>query len=204
MLLLEQIKCVLMLQKPVKNIVFFASGSGSNVENIANYFFERKDVHIQGVLCNNPKAGVIERCNRLKIPFYCFNRTAFDNPQGILALLKALKPDIIVLAGFLWKVPGALTSAFPDKIINIHPALLPKFGGKGMYGMHVHEAVVKANEMESGITIHFVNEVYDEGEIIFQERVPVLPTDKPEDVATKIHELEYKHFPVVIDQLLFA
>jgi phosphoribosylglycinamide formyltransferase-1 len=193
-----------MLQKPSKNIVFFASGSGSNVENIANYFFERKDVHIQGVMCNNPSAGVIERCNRLKIPLYCFNRSAYNKPNGILALLNALKPDLIVLAGFLWKVPEALTKSFQNKIINIHPALLPKFGGKGMYGMHVHEAVVNAKEEESGITIHFVNEVYDDGEVIFQKKVALLPTDRPEDVAAKIHELEYKHFPEVIDRLLLA
>jgi phosphoribosylglycinamide formyltransferase-1 len=108
------------------------------------------------------------------------------------------------LAGFLWKVPDELIRAFPNKIINVHPALLPKFGGKGMYGMHVHEAVVNAKERESGITIHFVNEVYDDGEIIFQEKVAVLPTDQPQDVAAKIHELEYKYFPKVIDQLLFA
>lgn len=193
-----------MLQKTSRNIVFFASGSGSNVENIANYFFERKDVHIQGVMCNNPQAGVIERCNRLKIPLYCFNKTAYNRLEGILTLLKGLKPDLIVLAGFLWKVPDELIRAFPNKIINVHPALLPKFGGKGMYGMHVHEAVVNAKERESGITIHFVNEVYDDGEIIFQEKVAVLPTDQPQDVAAKIHELEYKYFPKVIDQLLFA
>lgn len=193
-----------MLQKTSRNIVFFASGSGSNVENIANYFFERNDVHIQGVMCNNPQAGVIERCNRLKIPLYCFNKTAYNHLEGILTLLKGLKPDLIVLAGFLWKVPDELIRAFPNKIINVHPALLPKFGGKGMYGMHVHEAVVNAKERESGITIHFVNEVYDDGEIIFQEKVAVLPTDQPQDVAAKIHELEYKYFPKVIDQLLFA
>lgn len=204
MLLLGEIFCFIMLQKPSKNIVFFASGSGSNVENIINYFFGRQDVHFKGVLCNNPKAGVIERCNRLGIPLYCFNKSAYNNPIGLLGLLDSLEPDLIVLAGFLWKIPKAFTSAFPDKIINIHPALLPKFGGKGMFGMHVHTAVVNAKERESGITIHFVNDLYDDGKIIFQESVVVLPEDQPEDVAAKIHELEYQYFPEVIDRLLFT
>ncbi|MFM1879506.1 MAG: phosphoribosylglycinamide formyltransferase [Bacteroidota bacterium] len=190
--------------KSSKNIVLFASGSGSNVENIARFFLDNHEISISGVFCNNPKAGVIERCNRLDIPVYCFNRSAVRNPEALLHLLKFLNPDLIVLAGYLWKIPESFVQTFPNKIINIHPALLPKFGGKGMYGNFVHEAVVRSGEAESGITIHYVNEAYDEGHIIFQAKVAVQPDDSPETVAKKIHELEYRHFPKVIQELLFS
>lgn len=187
----------------VKHIVLFASGSGSNVENIANYFEGDRRVRLKGVLCNNPRAGVVERCKRLGLALYCFNRPAYEEEDGILALLQSLKPDLIVLAGFLWKIPEAVIAAFPDRIVNIHPALLPKFGGRGMYGMHVHNAVIKAGEAESGITIHRVNEAYDEGSILMQKTVPIQPGDTPELLAEKIHALEFKYYPQAIAALLF-
>ncbi len=192
-----------MTSEKSKTLVLFASGSGSNVENIARYFADHPQVHIAGVLCNNTTAGVIERCKRLGLPLYCFNREAFGREKGLVALLQGLAPDLIVLAGFLWKIPPSFLQAFPGKIINIHPALLPKFGGKGMYGMRVHEAVVSQQEPESGMTIHWVDEVYDSGGIISQERVSIAPTDTPEMVASKVHQLEYLHYPKVIENLLF-
>ncbi len=192
-----------MQQHPAKNLILFASGSGSNVENIARYFDADSRVRIRGVFCNNPKAGVIERCQRLGLPLYCFNRVAFEDPEGLQILLKSLKPDLLVLAGFLWKVPEHLVAAFPRQIVNIHPALLPGYGGKGMYGMHVHRAVVAAGEKESGITIHYVNEAYDEGAVVFQARVALEGSETPEDVAAMVHALEYEHYPPVIASLLF-
>ena len=189
--------------KTIKRIVLFASGSGSNVENIAQYFEGDDRVEIVGVLCNNPGAGVVDRCKRLRLPLYCFNRPAYMEGDGILALLKGLDPDLIVLAGFLWKIPESTVAAFPDKIINIHPALLPRFGGKGMYGIHVHRAVIEAGETESGITIHRVNEAYDKGSILLQEKTPIEPGDTPEALAKKIHALEYAHYPPAIASLLF-
>ena len=188
--------------KTPKKIVLFASGSGSNVENISDFFKEDSRVVVSGVLCNNPGAGVVDRCKRLKLPLFCFNRPAFEQGAGLAGALQGLEPDLIVLAGFLWKIPEWLVKAYPNRIINIHPALLPKFGGKGMYGMHVHRAVVENNEQESGITIHYVNENYDEGAIIFQKKVAVDPQDSPEDVAGKIHQLEQENFPTVIEQVI--
>jgi len=185
-----------------KKIILFASGSGSNVENIANYFKLRKDVTICCVLTNKSDAKVIERCNRLEINALFFNRQAFSKSNFILDMLRSLEPDLVVLAGFLWKIPEAITNAFPNKIINIHPALLPKYGGKGMYGMHVHNAVKEAKETETGITIHYVNAHYDEGAIIQQVKTVVNPKDSPEDIASKVHLLEYEFFPKVIDELL--
>ena len=185
-----------------KKIILFASGSGSNVENIANYFKLRKDVTICCVLTNKSDAKVIERCNSLGINALFFNRQAFSKSNFILDMLRSLEPDLIVLAGFLWKIPEAITNAFPNKIINIHPALLPKYGGKGMYGMHVHNAVKEAKETETGITIHYVNAHYDEGAIIQQVKTVVNPKDSPEEIASKVHLLEYEFFPKVIDELL--
>ncbi|MEO9478358.1 MAG: phosphoribosylglycinamide formyltransferase [Maribacter dokdonensis] len=185
-----------------KKIILFASGSGSNVEKIANYFKLRKDVTICCVLTNKSDAKVIERCNRLGINALFFNRQAFSKSNFILDMLRSLEPDLVVLAGFLWKIPEAITNAFPNKIINIHPALLPKYGGKGMYGMHVHNAVKEAKETETGITIHYVNAHYDEGAIIQQVKTVVNPKDSPEDIASKVHLLEYEFFPKVIDELL--
>jgi phosphoribosylglycinamide formyltransferase-1 len=185
-----------------KQIILFASGSGSNVENIANYFKLRKDVTISCVLTNKSDAKVIERCNRLKINALYFNRQAFSKSDFVLKLLQSLNPDLIVLAGFLWKIPEAITKTFPNKIINIHPALLPKYGGKGMYGMNVHNAVLENKEPETGITIHYVNAHYDEGAIIHQAKTSIDPKDSAENIATKVHQLEYEYFPKVIDDLL--
>lgn len=187
-----------------KNLVLFASGSGSNVENIATYFSEDPTIQVTGVLCNNPGAGVVERCKRLGLPLFCFNRPAFKQLDGLLQLLRGLEPDLIVLAGFLWKIPEELVRAFPQKIINIHPALLPRFGGKGMYGMHVHRAVIENGERESGITVHFVNEAYDEGAIILQKKVAISEGETPESLAGKIHKLEYEYYPQVISNLLLG
>ena len=185
-----------------KRIVLFASGSGSNVENIANYFSDRSPITVTAVLTNKRDAKVIDRCNRLNISALYFNRQAFSNSDCILNLLKSLSPDLIVLAGFLLKVPNNLIEAFPNKIINIHPALLPKYGGKGMYGMNVHEAVKENNESETGITIHYVNANYDEGGIIHQAKTSISLHDTPEKIAEKVHQLEYEHFPKVIEELL--
>lgn len=186
-----------------KQIILFASGSGSNVENIANYFKLRKDVTISCVLTNKSDAKVIERCNRLEINALYFNRQAFSKSDFVLQMLQSLKPDLIVLAGFLWKIPETITNAFPNKIINIHPALLPKYGGKGMYGMNVHNAILENKEPETGITIHYVNAHYDEGAIIQQEKTTIDRKDTAVDIASKVHQLEYEFFPKVIDHILF-
>lgn len=187
----------------MKRIVIFASGSGTNAENLIKFFKQRDGASVVQVLTNNPKAKVIDRCKALNTDYLLFNRTEFYDTNHVLTVLKNLKPDLIVLAGFLWKIPETILSAFPNKMINVHPALLPKYGGKGMYGMHVHEAVVANCETQTGITIHYVNEHYDEGAVIFQTSCPVEPTDTATDVAAKIHELEMEHFPKVVESLLF-
>lgn len=185
-----------------KRIAIFASGSGSNAENIHQYFISNNDVEIVAILTNNPNAKVIERANRLNIDCKVFDRTSFYHNSEIVDYLKAKQIDLVVLAGFLWMIPENLIKAYPNKIINIHPALLPKYGGKGMYGDNVHKAVIENKEAESGITIHFVNEKYDEGKIIFQAKCTILPTDNYEDLANKIHALEYEHFPKIVEQVL--
>jgi len=185
-----------------KKLVLFASGSGTNVEAIANYFQDHPDVSISAVLTNKRDAKVIDRCNRLNISALVFNKWAFYRSDTVLEILRKLNPDLIVLAGFMWKVPDTIVQEFEDRIINIHPALLPKYGGKGMYGMHVHNAVKNAGDTQTGITIHYVNEVYDEGAIIRQVQIPVLPEDSSEDIAKKVHQLEYQHYPEVIKELL--
>ncbi len=186
----------------MKNIVLFASGSGSNVENIVQYFRKRPNITIAMVLTNKSDAKVLDRCNRLKINGLYFNKHAFYQTDCVLNLLKSSKPDLIVLAGFLLKIPKNIIRNFPNKIINIHPALLPKYGGKGMYGMRVHEAIKANNETETGITIHYVNENYDEGALIHQARTIISPDDNVAAIAQKVHELEYDHFPEIIDTLL--
>jgi len=193
-LILSNIKLVIM---PLK-IALFASGSGSNAENIVNFFAKSPDFEFPLILSNKKDAFVHERAKKLQIPSYTFSREEFLTGKEIIDLLNNHKIDCIVLAGFLLKIPEGLIEAFPNKIINIHPALLPKFGGKGMYGSRVHEAVAEAGETESGITIHYVNSNYDEGSIIFQAKCPVLPTDTPDMIAEKVHALEYEHFPKVI------
>jgi len=186
----------------MKRIIIFASGSGSNAENIISYFETKPNISVDLVLTNKTNAGVIKRCNALGVSALYFNRVAFYTADIVLRLLKDRKPDLIVLAGFLWKFPEHLLDIFPNKVINIHPALLPKYGGKGMYGKHVHQAVVDNKEDQTGITIHYVNENYDEGQIIFQKHCQVLATDTAEDVANKIHGLEMAYFPKVIETLL--
>lgn len=185
-----------------KRIAIFASGSGSNAENIHQYFAFNNAVEIAAILTNNPNAKVIERAKRLHIEYKVFDRTSFYHTSEIVDYLKAKQIDLVVLAGFLWIIPENLIKAYPNKIVNIHPALLPKYGGKGMYGDNVHQAVIENKEQESGITIHFVNEKYDEGKIIFQAKCNITPTDNYEDLANKIHALEYEHFPKVIEQVL--
>jgi phosphoribosylglycinamide formyltransferase 1 len=187
----------------MQNIAILASGSGSNAEKIVEYFDKNEQIKVKSILTNNPSAGVIERANRLGIGLVVFDRTQFKNGD-VLAQLAHNQIDWVVLAGFLWLIPADWVQAFPNRIINIHPALLPKFGGKGMYGSRVHEAVVAAQEIETGITIHFVNEHYDDGAIIFQATTPVLPTDTPDDVAQKIHALEYEFFPKIIEKTILS
>lgn len=184
----------------VKRIAIFASGSGSNAQKIIEYFADNKNIIVDSVWTNNPSAYVLERAKKCGIDSFIFSREEFKNTLFVVEKLKNRNINLIVLAGFLWLIPSNLIQNF--RIINIHPALLPKYGGKGMYGMNVHQAVVENKEIESGISIHFVNEKYDEGEIIFQAVCPVLPSDSPEDVAEKVHQLEYKHFPEVIEKVL--
>lgn len=179
-------------------IALFASGSGSNVENIIEYFSENRELLFPLIVSNKRDAFVHERARRLGVPSVSFAAAEFREGTTILQLLQEKEIDFIVLAGFLLKIPATILKAYPNKIINIHPALLPKFGGKGMYGHYVHEAVVAAGERESGITIHYVNENYDEGAIIFQARCEVAPDDTPDTLAAKIHQLEYEYFPKTI------
>jgi len=186
----------------MKNIVIFASGNGTNAENIIRYFREKKTAIINGVITNNPKAGVIKRAENLDVPVTVLDKEALRHPEKLLSNLKDLNTDLIVLAGFLKKIPDEIVAAFPDRIMNVHPALLPKYGGKGMYGMHVHEAVIENKEPKSGITIHYVNEKYDEGAIIFQTETPVFENDTPESLAKKIHKLEYEYFPKIVEKTL--
>jgi phosphoribosylglycinamide formyltransferase-1 len=187
----------------MNKVAIFASGNGTNAERIMEYFSSNKDVEISLVLTNNPKAGVIERAKKFNVPFLIFNRNEFNQSDKVINSLLNNQIDFIVLAGFLWLVPNSILKNYPNKIINIHPALLPKYGGKGMYGRYVHEAVIANNEPQSGISIHYVNEHYDEGNIIFQATCTVSEQETPDSLALKIHELEYTHFPRVIEQLLF-
>lgn len=181
-------------------IVLFASGSGTNAENIYRYFSTHPVLQVDSVWTNNPQAGVISRMTDLGCPTFVFDKESFRSGK-VLADLQALQIDAIVLAGFLWLIPSDFVQAFPRRIINIHPALLPQYGGKGMYGSHVHQAVWEQGEKETGITVHYVNEHYDEGAIIHQARVALTSNDTPETIAQKVHVLEYEHFPRVIEEL---
>jgi phosphoribosylglycinamide formyltransferase-1 len=181
-------------------IAVFASGSGSNAENIADYFIRNQDVEISLILANKPDAYVLERAKKLGIPSFVFSSKQFRESEIVLDELKAAKIDFVVLAGFMLLVPKYLIAAYPNKIVNIHPALLPNYGGKGMYGENVHKAVIDNKEKKSGISIHYVNEKYDEGNIIFQDITIIEPNDSADDLAEKIHSLEYRHFPRVIDE----
>ena len=186
-------------KKYMKRIAIFASGSGSNAENIAHYFKDNSDIEVSLILTNNSNAFVLERAKKLGIKSKIFTKQEFQKSDEIVQFLKKNDIKWIVLSGFLLKTPQNLLQAFPNKIINIHPALLPKYGGKGMYGDKVHKAVVENKETESGITIHYVNEHYDEGKIIFQAKCTVDKNDTFETVAQKVHALEYEHFPKVIE-----
>lgn len=183
------------------NVAIFASGSGSNAENIANYFKDNLNIRVMLILSNKHDAFVLERAKKLGIETNVFSKNDLDS-GAVLKILKDRKIDFIVLAGFLLKIPSSIINVFPNKIINIHPSLLPKYGGKGMYGEKVHEAVIAAHENQSGITIHFVNEKYDEGAIIFQAKCNVSKTDTVESLAHKIHDLEYAHFPMVLEKTI--
>ncbi len=186
----------------MKNLVVFVSGSGTNMENIARHFSASDVARVSMVVCNKPGAGAIDRAERLGIPVRMITKTDFAAPETLIEELRVLPAHLIVLAGFLWLLPESLIKAFPIRIINIHPALLPAYGGKGMYGMRVHEAVVAAGEARSGITIHYVDEHYDRGEIIFQASTELKAGDTAESLAERIHALEHEHFPKVIERLL--
>lgn len=179
-------------------LAILASGSGSNAENIIRYFQRHQDIKVQLVLANKPDAFVLQRAQNLNIPSRVFDKASFSSPDFSEGL-KREGITHIILAGFLWLAPSHLVQAFPDRILNIHPALLPKFGGKGMYGSAVHQAVVDQKEKETGITIHLVNEEYDKGKPLFQASCPVTPADTADSVAEKVHALEYEHFPRVIE-----
>lgn len=185
----------------MNDIAIFASGSGTNAENMVRYFNQSDTIRIKVVLSNNPNAFVLERMGKLNIPTVVFNSDQLYGGK-VLDWLNGYGVDYIVLAGFLKLIPLNIIRAFPNRIVNIHPALLPKHGGKGMYGMRVHEAVIAAGDTESGITIHLVNERYDEGSIIFQTQCPVLPSDTPQTLADKIHQLEYQHYPRVVQRFI--
>ncbi len=183
-------------------IAIFASGSGTNAENIIKYFASNEKIEIACVVTNKKDAFVLKRAENLNIDSKFFSKDDFFDTTNVIKYLIEKKINFIILAGFLLKIPQNIINLFPQNIINIHPALLPKFGGKGMYGDNVHKAVVESKEIETGITIHYVNENYDEGTIIFQEKCPILDSDTYEDVAKKVHALEYTHFPVVIENIL--
>lgn len=185
----------------MKKIVILASGSGTNAESIIKYFETKTIGTVVAVFTNNPVAKVIERAKNCHLPTEIFSKAEL-NEGLVLQKINAIQPNLIVLAGFLLKIPASIIESYPNKIVNIHPALLPKYGGKGMYGMNVHRAVIENREKQTGITIHFVNENYDEGNIIFQKTVALTATDSPESVAEKIHKLEQDNFPIVIEKLL--
>lgn len=187
--------------KKMKKVVIFASGSGSNAEKIILHFKNNTFGNVVAVFTNNPHAKVIERAKKLEVAGFVFDKEALRDGE-VLQIINSIQPDLIVLAGFLWKFPENIIKEYPNKIINIHPALLPKYGGKGMYGKHVHQAVLENQEKETGITIHYVNEQYDEGAIIFQQAVNIEDCQTPEDVALKVQELEHEFFPKVIENLI--
>ena len=184
------------------HLAVFASGSGTNAENIIKYFSDHRFIRVVRVYCNNPQAYVIQRVKPYGVPVTLFDKEEFVENGQVYQKLKEEHTDYIILAGFLWKIPDFLIRTFSGRILNIHPALLPKYCGKGMYGEKVHQAVKSAGEKESGITIHYVNNEYDKGNIIFQARCPVDPSDTPETIAEKVHGLEYKHYPEVIENLI--
>ena len=181
-------------------LAIFASGSGSNAENIANYFSSSEDIKVAVILSNKRDAYVHERARKFNIPSFTFTKSDFDNGTAILEKMTEYNIDFIVLAGFLLKVSNNIIDAFPNRIVNIHPALLPKYGGKGMYGDNVHNAIKNAGEKETGITIHYINENYDEGDIIFQAKCELSDQDTPINIANKVHLLEHMHYPKIIEE----
>lgn len=185
----------------MKKILLFASGAGSNVENIIQYFKNNDNISIVGIFTNNLHAKVLDIAKYHNVFSFVFNRDEL-NEGFVLEKINKLQPDLIVLAGFLWKMPDVIVHQYPNKIINIHPALLPKYGGKGMYGMKVHQTILENKEQESGITIHYVNEHYDEGEFILQQKVNIQDCQSPEEIAVKVQALEHEHFPKTIERLL--
>lgn len=187
---------------PIKHIAIFASGAGSNAQKIIDYFKDFDEVKVSLIICNKPGAGVLNIAANENIPAILIEKEKFFRGNAYTDELKEKQVDFIVLAGFLWKIPDRLIKMYPGRIINIHPALLPKYGGRGMYGHHVHAAVIAAGEKESGITIHYVDEHYDNGDIIFQAKCPVFSHDTPDSLAQRIHQLEYEHFPKVIGKIV--
>lgn len=184
------------------NIAIFASGSGTNAEKLFAKFQNHPQARVALLLTNNPKANVLARAEKYGVPAEIFSRNTLYTTDQVLVTLQDHAIDFIVLAGFMLKVPSPIIRAFPDRIVNIHPALLPAYGGKGMYGAHVHEAVVAAGEQQTGISIHYVNEHYDEGRMILQVSCPVEAHDTAEDVAEKVHRLEHQYYPEVVEEII--
>lgn len=187
-----------------KNIAIFASGNGTNAEQLVLHFARHPKARVALILTNRSTAFVLERAKRLEVPAYCFSKEQWAEGTEVVEILRRHKIDFVVLAGFLARVPDCVLHCFPRRMVNIHPSLLPKFGGKGMYGDRVHQAVLESGETESGITIHYTNEHYDEGAIICQHRCPVIPDDTFETLAARVHQLEYAHYPEVVDKLVSA
>jgi phosphoribosylglycinamide formyltransferase-1 len=190
------------MSKSMKNIAILASGAGSNAQKIIEYFSNRMDISVHLIISNKKDAGVLSIAKLSGISSLVISKDSFYQSTDLLVALEKHEIDFIVLAGFLWLIPAYLIHNYPDRMVNIHPALLPKYGGKGMYGHFVHEAVHEAKELFSGITIHYVNEKYDEGSIVFQEKCEISPLDQPLDIAKKVQLLEHTYYPVVIDQLV--
>ncbi len=185
-----------------KRLAIFASGSGTNAENLVRFFENNEHIEVSLIVCNHPEAGVIERARNLNVKLKLIDKQELNSVEFVNYLKNQEKIDFIVLAGFLWLIPSLLVQSFPERIVNIHPALLPKYGGKGMYGMNVHRKILEEGEKVTGISIHYVNDRYDEGNIIFQATCKVHPNDRPEDIAARVHELEYRHFPEQIQKLV--
>jgi phosphoribosylglycinamide formyltransferase 1 len=202
-MLLNNIFLATQRYKQMIRLAIFASGEGSNAQRFINYFKGRNDISVSLIVSGNPKAKVIERAIDAGIPHLIIEKDSFYQTNEVIAILKQ-KVDFIVLAGFMWMVPINLIKTFSGKIVNIHPALLPKYGGKGMYGSNVHKAVIANKEKKSGITVHYVNEQYDEGKIIYQAECKVEDLDTPETLANRVHALEHEHYPVIVERLLLG
>jgi len=192
------------MNKKLPRVAIFASGNGSNAENIVYYFRKRQTASVELVVSNNANAYVLERAKKSGVESHIISRDDFKQTDSLLVLFKERNIDLIVLAGFLWLIPLEIVDAFPKRILNIHPALLPKYGGKGMYGDYVHQAVSEAGDRESGITIHYVNKAYDEGDIIFQKTVGIEAGENPEKIAEKVHALEHEYFPEIIEKVILG